>query len=157
MTHKFSWFNQPNNSQKEANMKIRDIMTRDIGYTTAEETIEQAAGKMKELNVGDVPVVVGGEAVGMLTDRDITIRIAALGLDPQKTHVSDAMTEGIVACREDEDVEVAARLMAEKQVRRLLVIEDGGKLAGVVSLGDLATSVDQELVGDVLKKISLPA
>jgi CBS domain-containing protein len=137
-------------------MKIRDLMSRNIDYVTAEETIEQAAAKMKESNVGDMPVVVGGEAVGMLTDRDITIRIAAHGLDPQKTHVSDAMTEGIVACKEDDDVEVAARLMGENQVRRLLVVEDGGKLSGVVSLGDLATSVSEELTGDVLKKISMP-
>jgi len=138
-------------------VKIHDVMTRNIDYVTAEETIEQAAAKMKEANVGDMPVVVGGEAVGMLTDRDITIRIAALGLDPQKTYVSDAMTEGIVACREDDDVETATRLMGEKQVRRLMVVKDGGELSGVVSLGDLAVSVDEALVGDVLRKISLPA
>jgi CBS domain-containing protein len=72
-----------------------------------------------------MPVVVAGEAVGMLTDRDITIRIAAHGLDPQKTHVSDAMTEGVVACKEDDDVGIAARLMAENQIRRLIVVEDG--------------------------------
>jgi CBS domain-containing protein len=138
-------------------VKIRDLMSTNIDWVTAEETIEQAAAKMKESNVGDMPVVIGDEAVGMLTDRDITIRIAAHGLDPQKTHVSDAMTEGIVACKEDDDVETAARLMGEKQVRRLLVVKDGGKLSGVVSLGDLATSVDEELVGDVLRKISLPA
>ena len=138
-------------------MKIHDVMTRNIDYVTAEETIEQAAAKMKEANVGDMPVVVGGEAVGMLTDRDITIRIAALGLDPQKTYVSDAMTEGIVACREDDDVETATRLMGEKQVRRLMVVKDGGELSGVVSFGDLAVSVDEALVGDVLRKISLPA
>jgi CBS domain-containing protein len=92
----------------------------------------------------------------MLTDRDITIRIAAHGLDPQKTHVIDAMTEGVVACKEDDDVEAAARLMGDKQVRRLLVKEEGGKLAGIVSIGDLAKSADKELVGEVLEKISLP-
>jgi CBS domain-containing protein len=138
-------------------MKVRDIMTRDIGYISTDETIEQAAAKMKEFSVGDMPVVVGGEAVGMLTDRDITIRIAANGLDPQKAHVIDAMTEGLINCREDDDIEVAARLMADKQIRRLPVVEDGGKLSGIVSLADLAGSLDKEMAGDILKQISKPA
>jgi CBS domain-containing protein len=137
-------------------MKVREIMSRDIDYISTNHTIEQAAAKMKESNVGDMPVIVDGETVGMLTDRDITIRIAAHGLDPQKTHVIDAMTEGVVACKEDDDVEAAARLMGDKQVRRLLVKEEGGKLAGIVSIGDLAKSADKELVGEVLEKISLP-
>lgn len=138
-------------------MKVRDIMTSDINYITADETIEQAAAKMKEFSVGDMPVVVGGEAVGMLTDRDIAIRIAANGLDPQKTHVTDAMTEGLISCKEDDDIEMAARLMADKQIRRLPVVEDGGKLSGIVSLADLAGSLDQEMTGDILKQISRPA
>jgi CBS domain-containing protein len=138
-------------------MKVRDIMSRDIEYITTDETIEQAAAKMQASNVGDMPVVVGGEAVGMLTDRDITIRIAAHGLDPQKTHVTDAMTEGVICCKEDDDIEAAARLMADKQIRRVLVVEDGGKLSGIVSLADLAGSLDKEMVGDVLKQISKPA
>jgi CBS domain-containing protein len=96
-------------------------MTRDINYVTPNETIEQAAAKMKESNVGDMPVVIGGEAIGMLTDRDITVRITANGLDPQKTHVTDAMTESVVACKEDDDIETVARLMGDKQVRRILI------------------------------------
>ena len=138
-------------------MEIREIMSRDIDFVTTDETIEEAAVRMKESNVGDMPVIVGGEAVGMLTDRDITIRIAANGLDPQKSHVSDAMTEGVIACKEDDDTEIAARMMADKQVRRLLVMDPDGQLSGVVSLGDLATSLDKERVGEVLEKISRPA
>jgi CBS domain-containing protein len=138
-------------------MKVREIMTRGTDFITEDQTIEQAAVKMKESSVGDMPVVSGGEAVGMLTDRDITVRIVAMGLDPQTTYVTDAMTEGIVACREDDDVETAARLMGDRRVRRLLVMVDGRKLSGIVSLGDLAKSVDKKLVGEVLKKISLPA
>jgi CBS domain-containing protein len=138
-------------------MKVREIMTRETDFITAGQTIEQAAVKMRDSNVGDMPAVVGGEAVGMLTDRDITVRIAAEGLDPQTTYVTDAMTEEVVACREDDDIETAARLMGDKQVRRLLGMGDGRKLADIVSLGDLAKSIDKELVGEVLKKISLPA
>lgn len=138
-------------------MKVQEIMSRNIEYITASHTIQEAAVKMQESNVGDMPVVVDDEAVGMLTDRDITIRIAAHGLDPQKSHVADAMTEGVVACRQDDDVETAAKMMGENQIRRLLVLQDGGKLAGIVSLGDLAKAVDEEIVGDVLRKISLPA
>jgi CBS domain-containing protein len=138
-------------------MKVRDIMTSDVNYITADDTIEQAAAKMKEFSVGDMPVVVGGEAVGMLTDRDIAIRIAASGLDPQKTHVTDAMSEGLISCKEDDDIEMAARLMADKQIRRLPVVEDDGKLSGIVSLADLAGSLDKEMAGDILKQISRPA
>jgi CBS domain-containing protein len=138
-------------------MIVRDIMTRDIDYVTPNETIEQAAAKMKESNVGDMPVVIGGDAIGMLTDRDITVRITANGLDLQKTHVTDAMTESVVACKEDDDIETVARLMGDKQVRRILIADEGGKFSGLVSLGDLAIFVDNELVGDVLRKISLPA
>ena len=138
-------------------MKVREIMTRGTDFISSDHTIEQAAAKMRASNVGDMPVVVSGEAVGMLTDRDITVRIAAEGLDPRSTYVSEAMTEGIIACREEGDVETAARLMGDKQVRRLLVMDDERKLAGIVSLGDLAKSVDKELVSEVLRKISLPA
>jgi CBS domain-containing protein len=138
-------------------MKIREIMTRGTDFITEDQTIEQAAVKMKESGVGDMPVVAGGEAVGMLTDRDITVRIVAMGLDPQTTYVTDAMTEGIVACREDDDVETAARLMSDKRVRRLLVMNERRKLSGIVSLGDLAKSINKNLAGEVLEKISSPA
>lgn len=136
-------------------MKVHEIMTRGAEFITADQTIEQAAVKMKESGIGDMPVVVGGEAVGMLTDRDIALRIVAEGLDPQTTYVTDAMTDQVFACLENDDIETAARLMGDRRVRRLLVMTDGGKLSGIVSLGDLAKSVDDELVGDVLRKISL--
>jgi CBS domain-containing protein len=138
-------------------MKVREIMTREIDHITSDQTIAHAAAKMRESDVGDIPVVMGNQPIGMLTDRDITIRIAANGLDPQSTRVADAMTKEVISCKEDDDVETAARLMGDKQVRRLLVVADGGKLAGIVSLADIAKSADKELVGDVLKKISLPA
>lgn len=136
-------------------MKVHEIMTRGAEFITADKTIEQAAVKMKKSGIGDMPVVDGGEAVGMLTDRDITLRIVAEGLDPQTTYVTDAMTAEVFACKENDDIETAARLMGDRRVRRLLVMTDGRKLSGIVSLGDLAKSVDKELVGEVLKKISL--
>ena len=138
-------------------MKVREIMTRGTDFITEDQTIEQAAVKMRESDVGDMPVVVGGEAVGMLTDRDITVRVVAEGLNPQSTYVTDAMTDEVFACKEDDDIEAAARLMGDRRVRRLLVMADGRKLTGIVSLGDLAKSVDKKLAGEVLRKISLPA
>jgi CBS domain-containing protein len=136
-------------------LKVHEIMTRGAEFITADQTIEQAAVKMRESGIGDMPVVVGGEAVGMLTDRDITLRIVAEGLDPQTTYVTDAMTDEVFSCKENDDIETAARLMGDRRVRRLLVMTDGRKLSGIVSIGDLARSVDKELVGEVLKKISL--
>jgi signal-transduction protein with cAMP-binding, CBS, and nucleotidyltransferase domain len=89
--------------------------------------------------------------------RDITLRVFAEGLDPQTTIVNDAMTGEVFACMEDDDIETAARLMGDQRVRRLLVMKDGRKLSGMLSIGDLAKSGDKELVGEVLSKISSPA
>ena len=138
-------------------MKVHEIMTHGAEFITTDQTIEQAAVKMKKGGIGDMPVVVGGEAVGMLTDRDIILRIVAEGLDPQTTYVNDAMTNEVFSCREDDDIETAARLMGDRRVRRLLVMADGRKLSGILSIDDLAKSVNKELVGEVLRKISLPA
>ena len=138
-------------------MKVHEIMTQGAEFITADQTIEQAAVKMKKLGIGDMPVVAGGEAIGMLTDRDITLRVIAEGLDPQTTIVNDAMTGEVFACKEDDDIETAARLMGDRRVRRLLVMKDGRKLSGIVSIGDLTKSNNKEMAGKVLRKISLPA
>jgi CBS domain-containing protein len=135
-------------------MKVSEIMTREVNTVTNENTLQQAAEKMKDLNIGELPIVVGDEAVGIITDRDITIRGVAHGLDPKVAKVVDAMSEGVVYCKEEDDIEEAAKLMSNRKVRRLPVMGGDGKLTGVVSLGDLAMKMNQSLVGEVLQEIS---
>jgi len=138
-------------------MLLREIMTRDPGVVSPGETLEQAARIMEVLDVGPVPVCEGKRVVGMLTDRDITVRATAAGCDPKTTLVSDAMSQDVVSCYEDQDVQEAAGLMKEKQIRRLLVLNRADDLVGIVSLGDLAIEAeDKGQPGDVLKKVSEP-
>jgi CBS domain-containing protein len=138
-------------------MLLKEIMTHNVEVVSPGDTLEQAARKMEELNVGPMPVCEGNRVVGMLTDRDITVRAVAAGCDPKATLVADVMTQDIICCYEDQDVQDAARLMKEKQVRRLLVMSRGNDLVGIVSLGDLATEAgDPGEPGEVLKKVSKP-
>jgi len=138
-------------------MLLKEIMTHNVEVVSPGDTLEQAARKMEELNVGPMPVCEGNRVVGMLTDRDITVRAVAAGCDPKATLVADVMTQEIISCYEDQDVRDAARLMEEKQIRRLLVLSRANQLVGIVSLGDLATEAgDPGEPGEVLKKVSKP-
>ena len=111
-----------------------------------------------ELNIGPLPVCEGNRVVGILTDRDITVRATAAGCDPKTTLVSEVMSQDIVSCHEDQDVSEAAALMKEKQIRRLLVMNQADQLVGIVSLGDLATvGANESRPADVLGKISQPS
>jgi len=139
-------------------MKIRDIMTPNVEYVWPDDTLQEAALKMKDLDVGPLPVCDRDRIAGILTDRDITVRAIALGRDPRSTRVRDVMTPDVIACHEDEDVEVAARLMQERQVRRLLVLDRDERLVGIVSLGNLAAETgDPQRIGEILQDVSEPA
>jgi CBS domain-containing protein len=138
-------------------MLLKDIMTPDVEVVSPGDTLEEAAQKMAELDVGPLPVCEGRRVVGLLTDRDITVRATAAGCDPKATLISDAMTQDITCCYEDQDVYEASRLMKEKQIRRLPVLNRANELVGIVSLGDLATGAgDQAQPSEVLKKVSEP-
>jgi CBS domain-containing protein len=139
-------------------MWIRDIMTRNVECVWPDDTLQEAALKMKELDVGPLPVCDNDRVVGMLTDRDITVRAVAEGRDPRSTRVRDVMTRNVVSCSEDDAVEEAARLMQERQIRRLLVLDHDKRLIGIVSLGDLAAEAgDPYRMGEVLQDVSVPA
>ena len=138
-------------------MRLKEIMTPDVEVVSPGDTLEDAARKMAELDVGPLPVCEGRRVVGMLTDRDITVRATAAGCDPKATLICDAMTQDIICCYEDQDVREAARLMGEKQIRRLPILNRANELVGIVSLGDLATGAgDQVQPSEVLKKVSEP-
>jgi CBS domain-containing protein len=139
-------------------MLVKEIMTHNAEVVSPDDTLEQAARKMEELNIGPLPVCEGNRVVGILTDRDITVRATAAGCDPKKTVVHEIMYYNIIYCYDDQDVSEAAKLMSEKQIRRLLVMDRANDLVGIVSLADLATEArDEGRSGEVLSKVSKPS
>ena len=136
-------------------MKVKEVMTKLVEFVRPETTVQEAAGKMKDLNVGPIPVCEGERVLGILTDRDIVVRAVAEGRDARTTRVQDVMTRDVVCCTEDDDVKDAARLMKEHQIRRVVVVTANKRLAGIVSLGDIAVDThDDRMSGDVLEKVS---
>jgi len=136
-------------------MKVSEVMTRGVECVKPEASLEEAAAKMKSLDVGALPICDNDRLAGMITDRDITVRATAEGESPKEIHVRDVMTPGIVWCFEDEDVQEASRKMKEHQIRRLPVLNRDKRLVGMVSLGDLAVETrDEQLAGDTLQAVS---
>ena len=139
-------------------MLVKDVMTRHVECVSPEDTIQAAARKMRDLDVGPMPVCgPDGKLAGMLTDRDITVRATADGKDPKATKVREAMTPDVVYVFEDQDTGEAVREMKDRQIRRLLVLSRDKKLSGIVSLGDLSVDADKRQAADVLKDVSEPA
>jgi CBS domain-containing protein len=139
-------------------MFVRDVMTRGAECVRPANSLVEAAQKMKNLDVGPLPVCGDNDRlVGMITDRDITVRAVSDACDPRTTTVKEVMTPDVVYCFEDHDVQEAARLMKEHQVRRLVVLNQDKRLVGIVSLGDLAVETgDERLTGKTLEGVSLP-
>lgn len=137
-------------------MQVRDVMTPNPRTVQPGDTLQAAAQAMDELNVGVLPVVEGSRLVGLLTDRDIVIRSTSAGQDPRTATVADAMTAEVRSLPEDAQVLDAVRTMEEGQLRRVPVVDAGGTLVGIVSLGDLAAAGTPE-AGDALEAISTPA
>ena len=135
-------------------MKVKQIMTTDVSTVTPNDTITKAASIMNQLNVGSVPVIDGSRVVGIVTDRDITLRGVAKSGDPNQK-ISEVMTTDVKYATPDMDVHAVADLMAENQVRRLPVI-DNDKLVGIVAIGDLAVeNIFENEAGEALHNISM--
>jgi CBS domain-containing protein len=140
-------------------MQLKDVMTRNVEVIQPRASIADAARRMDELNVGPLPVCDGERLVGMVTDRDITVRATSAGKDPRTTPVSEAMSQDVLYCYEDQDVRDAAKLMADQQIRRVPVVtRDDKRLVGIVSLGDIASETrDDRMSGDTLERVSEPS
>jgi len=138
-------------------MQIKEVMTPSPEVISPEATLAEAATMMKRLDVGSLPVGNNDSVVGWITDRDITIRATAEHRNPDAAVVQEAMSPAVVFCTESDDVDGCARLMEEKQIRRLPVLNADRRLVGIVALGDLAVSPDKKLAGEILQKVSEPS
>ncbi|WP_375769250.1 CBS domain-containing protein [Archangium gephyra] len=136
---------------------IREVMSSDVEVINPNDTLRDAAEKMRSLNVGPLPVCDGERILGMITDRDIVVRAIALGKDPNTTQVADAMSSGIEYCFDDDNVDDVLRRMKVKQIRRMIVVDRSKKLVGIVALGDLSGEVSEHKVGETLEGISEPS
>jgi CBS domain-containing protein len=138
--------------------QLKDIMTPQVDVISPDATAEDASTKMKDLNVGAIPVCDEEGLVGMLTDRDLVVRVMAQRRDPKAVRVGEAMTPEVTYCFEDDDVEKAVHIMSQKQIRRLPILSKSKQLVGIVSLGDLAVhGTDARTSGGVLGQVSHPA
>jgi CBS domain-containing protein len=135
-------------------MKVSELMTPEVEIVQPNDTLHTAAKIMADLDTGALPVGENDRLVGMITDRDITVRAVANGRNPDKTTVREAMSEHIRFCFEDEDTQEVSRKMSHWAVRRLPVLNRGKRLVGIVSLGDLATGGAEEESKKALEEIS---
>ena len=134
-------------------MRCEELMTAEVGVVQPGQDVATVARLMRELNVGFVPVCQREQVVGVLTDRDIAIRVVAEGRSCE-TKAEDVMTEDIVSCHPTADIKEAERLMRAHQVNRILIVDDDARLAGVISLTDLAQFEDARKVGQMFGDIS---
>lgn len=135
---------------------VSEVMTAEVEVIAPQETLQRAAQLMDRLNVGSLPVCDGKVLIGMVTDRDITVRGTAAGLSATTACVYDVMTEELHWCTEDQDCTEVLKLMGDVQVRRLPVINVDRVLVGIVSLGDLATKQPGH-IDDAVRQISTPS
>lgn len=135
-------------------VQVRDIMTPSVACVGAHETVTTAACRMRELDVGVLPVRGAHDVLtGVVTDRDLVLRVLAEGMDPARTAVGDLVRGGTFTVPGEADIEAAARLMGEHRVRRLVVVS-GRRVVGIVSQGDLARALPEDLAGALVEAVS---
>jgi CBS domain-containing protein len=133
---------------------IRDLMTPNPRSLESGSTVMEAARLMRDEDVGSIPVTEGHKLVGTVTDRDITIRVVAEGKSPESVTVGEIAARELVTIDPQQDLDEALRLMAQHQVRRLPVVEEDGKLVGIVAQADVAKHASQRQTGDLVEDIS---
>jgi len=143
-------------------MKCSEVMTKDPSCCVPTDTAYDAAQLMKSEDVGPIPIVKdkqSKELVGIVTDRDLTLKVVAAGLDPKATRIEDVMTTDLVTCQVDDDCDAALDLMEENQVRRIPVIDGSrNRLVGIISQADIATRLDEPAkTAEVVEEISRAA
>lgn len=136
-------------------MQVHEAMTRDVRVARPEQSIQDAATIMAEIDAGAVPVGDHDRLVGMITDRDIAVRAVARGKGPD-AKIADVMTADVKYCFEDEDVDHVLQNLGDQQIRRLPVVSRAKRLVGILSLGDIAVTSGDSAAGPALSRISRP-
>ena len=134
--------------------EIRELMTQNPATLSTGSTIVDAAKLMRDKDTGIAPITDGDRLVGVITDRDIAIEVVAQGMDPQTTKVDQVASQNLVTIDPQQDLDEALRLMAQHQVRRLPVVEEDGRLVGILAQADVARHADAERTGEVVEEIS---
>jgi len=136
----------------------KDVMTRNPVSARPEDTVASVARLMKENDIGPVPIVENQKSkrlVGIVTDRDLALKVVAEGRDPETTPVKQVMTTSVITCRGDDDIETALDAMSTQQLRRIPVVDDGNLLLGIIAQADIATRMNEpEKTAEVVKDIS---
>jgi len=135
-------------------MKAEDVMTPSVRCVDADASLVEAARTMRELDVGSLPICSDDRLAGMITDRDIVVRAIADGLDPAKTKVREAMTEGIHYAFCDQDLSEIATVMERNRIRRLPIVNRDKRLVGIISTGDIARDADSVLTKEVMQEVA---
>ncbi|MFZ3007202.1 MAG: CBS domain-containing protein [Phenylobacterium sp.] len=135
-------------------MNVSEAMTAQVATAGPTDSVQKVAGIMLNIETGAVPIVENDKVVGLITDRDIVLQVVAVG-GPLSTPASEVMSTDVQTCREGDNMADAAAQMAHHQIRRLVVVNDAGKLAGILSLGDIATDYGAKVVGKTLEEISV--
>lgn len=135
-------------------MKVRELMHKGVEIAAPGTPLAMLAKTMREKDIGAVPVATNGKLVGMVTDRDITVRAVANGKDLSQTTAADVMTKGVVCCRDDDKLRDVIGMMEEKKIRRIPVTDENEHLVGMVSLGDISSGASARLSAEVLHAVA---
>ena len=135
-------------------MKVKEIMHKGVEWVSPETPVAAIATRMLKHDVGAIPIGENDRLVGMVTDRDIAIRGLANGRDISKLTARDVMTKGVIWCWDSDNATDAARLMENKKIRRLPVIDDNKRMVGMLSLGDISHAVSDQTAAEVIKAVS---
>ena len=135
-------------------MKVKDVMHRGVTWVEPGTSIREIARMMRDNDIGSVPVGDNDRLVGIVTDRDIICRGIADGADMTALRAGDVMSKPIIYCRADDDLEHALRIMEKNKIRRLPVIDENKRLAGMLALGDISEMGGEEMAGEVMRSVS---
>jgi CBS domain-containing protein len=135
-------------------MKVKEVMHQGAEWVSPETALSDVAQRMRDLDIGAIPIGENDRLIGMVTDRDIACRGVANGHDVSKLTARDVMSKGVFYCNDAEDLEDALRIMEQKQVRRLPVINDKKRMVGMLSIGDVGDAASHELTGEVVASVS---
>jgi CBS domain-containing protein len=135
-------------------MQVKEAMHAGVEWVEPDTSISTVAKKMRDLDIGAIPVCERDHLVGMITDRDITCRAVAKVTDLSKLTASDVMTKDVIYCRDTEDLQDAIHIMEDKQIRRMPAIDEDKRMVGMLSLGDVSHAASQQITGEVVKAVS---